>query len=463
MRHPGVVEARAWLECRGQVVAPERRVTAVVDGERVVRQPIAELPCEGGRVHRRDSVVRALEDLREVRLVRRDERVEPRAVCPRGTVTEGDEERGEAVADVPGEDERPVGQCPGRRGRVDIEVDHPLVGRAAEGGRASLPEPRRHARAGEKHDVGLPQGPQHGLAADQAAVPEERRVGARHRAEPHLRRSRGRAEPRGETTELGRCIAEDDPAPRHEQRPGRAREQARRTLDVGGGEGRRPIALGARVELRRFDVEGRREDVRGELEVDGSRPAGGGLARGRAHEPRDLLRRTRHRAPLRRRTHEPRDVGCHREAARRRSEVRRHAGREDEHGEAVRPRRAEAADEVVRARAHLSVAGSEPTGRMERCGRHPRRGGLVSHAEVADPRFVRDHAEERPELARGDAEQVVDPASDQRSRERGAAVEALGGRGGAHARPAVGVQCGSARPGTGAWKHGIVAPIRLPR
>ncbi len=138
--------------------------------------------------------------------------------------------------------------------------------------------------------------------------------------------------------------------------------------------------------------------------------------------------------------------------------------REHEDGESVRLRRAEAADEVVRARAHLAVAGRQASRPMERRRSHPRRGGLVTRPVVADSGPRRDGAQERPELARGDAEQVVDPASDQRSRARGAAVEALDGSC-RRSRPAVPPPSSAAAEdrGRASGTHGIVVPIRLPR
>ncbi len=260
VRHAGVVEPGARLERARQVVAPERRVAPVVDRERVVRQPTGELACEGGRVDRRDSVVRALEKLGEVRRVRRDERVEPRPVRPRGAVAERLEERGEALAPAsPRQDERRRREHPGRRTGVDVEVDHLLRARRPERRGASFPQPRRDAAAGEEHDVGLPQGPQHGLAADQPAVPEERRVGARHGAEPHLRRSRGGAEPRGQATERSAERRRGrPPPPATSSRPLRAREQRGRALDIVAAGGAAPSGSDATVDLRRFDVEGRR-------------------------------------------------------------------------------------------------------------------------------------------------------------------------------------------------------------
>ena len=78
---------------------------------------------------------------------------------------------------------------------------------------------------------------------------------------------------------------------------------------------------------------------------------------------------------------------------------------------------------------------------------------------VADSALRRNGAQERPELARGDAEQVLDAARDERADEGSPAVERLA----PHARGAAAFQCGSGRPGTGERKHGIVVPMRLPR
>ncbi len=397
----------------------------------------------------------------------RDERVAPRRVGPPDTALERGEERRQPLAHVPRECQRRGRKHSARCLGLDVEVDDLLTGRPGEGGRAALPQPGGHAAPGEQHDVRLPQGAQHRLTGDQPAVAEERRIVRPHGAQAHLRRSHGGAEPAGDVLELGGRVREDDAAARDQQGALGVAQERSRALDVLGREGRARDGIRRGVELRDVEVGRRGEDVGWKLDVHRPRPAGERLRGRPPHERRNLLGGLRDGAPLRRRTHQAGDVGGHRQPARGLAQVGRRAGGEHEHGEPIGPCRAEAADEVVRSRPHLAVAGSESPGRVEGRRRHPGRRRLVPCPEMPDARLGGDCAQERPELAGRHAEQVLDAHRDEGARQGASAVQ-LDGRARGRSPPAhdpfaPGRQCGSASPGTGVRKDGIVVPIRLPR